>query len=361
MEAVVRARDRLLAADAAGARVANVCEVIVQAFHDVAVFDRSTVLTTDPDTLLPAGGVVEGFDADSCAPVWDNELLDPDFNKYTQLARSHDPVATLADAVDGDLDRSPRYRKIYSHMGADDELRVAFVAGESCLAIGAFLRPNGAGVFTAEELADVRQLVPTAITVLRRALGRMSDAASSEAPVMVILDAEDRITATTPGAQRVLDALRGEPDLDGDLPTLVRAAATKARWSRASTNITTRILDGSGRWLSLHVAPIEGEVGAVALLVETAPPKDIARLLLDSYGLTPRETEIVLLLARGRSLKEIASELMLSVHTVRDHVKMIYEKAGVNSRGELVADLFSNHVIHRLHSAVSRLTPTSTA
>jgi DNA-binding NarL/FixJ family response regulator len=39
----------------------------------------------------------------------------------------------------------------------------------------------------------------------------------------------------------------------------------------------------------------------------------------------------------------MAEELVLSAHTVRDHVKAIFQKVGVSSRGELVAKLFAEH------------------
>jgi DNA-binding NarL/FixJ family response regulator len=349
-----RARDRLLALDAAESPLGPVCEEIVRAFHEVAVFDRAAVMTTDPQTMLPSGGVVEGFEAENCAPFWDNELLDPDFNKYTQLALSRDPVATLAEATDGDLGRSPRYQKLYSSFGVADELRATFVAGTSCLAMGVFTRPAEAGLFSPEETVYVRQLVPVVTRVLRRAFGRITQEVSSDSPVVIVLDSHGQIVASTPGGQRVLEELRTDVGED-PLPNVVRAAAVKARWSRSATNLTTRVRDGSGRWLRLHVTPIEGEVGSVVLLVETARPDDLVRILLESYGLTPRETDIVLGLARGLSAKDIAAELLISVHTVRDHVKAIYEKVGVNSRGELVATLFSRHVIDRFHSAVTHL------
>ncbi len=356
--AFTRARDRLLAADATETTVQSVCEEIVRAFHDVARFDACAFMTTDPETLLPSGGVVEGFDADDCVPFWDNELLDADFNKFTDLARSHDPVATLFEAVDGDLERSPRYRKLFARASLSDELRAAFVAGSSCLAIGAFARPSDAGPFTTEEVADARQLVPVSTTVLRRALGRVAQQTSTDPPIVVMIDAAGEITAMSEGGQRLLDQLRMAPDPIG-LPTHVRAAATKARWSRAHTNITTRVHDGSGRWLRLHVTPMAGDTDTVAVLVETARPDDIVRILLESYGLTDRETEVVLLLSRGYSPKEVAAELVISVHTVRDHIKAIYEKADVNSRGELVAKLFSNHVLEPLHATVHRMTSPS--
>lgn len=352
--AVMRARDRLLSVDRDGGSVQTVCGEIVLAFHDLCRFELCSVMTTDPDTLLPSGGVVEGFDAGDCAPFWDNELVDLDFNKFNQMARSHDPVATLADAVDGDLSRSPRYQKLYAGGRAADELRTVFVAGSSCLAVGVFVRPADAGVFTPEEVSDVRQLVPIATTVLRHALGRVSQEASNEPPVIVVLDGAGHVTAMTAGGQRVLDDLRTPTDGPG-LPSVVQAAATKARWSRTATSLTTRVREGHGRWLRLHVTPIDGDAGAVVLLVETARPDDLVRIMLDSYGLTPRETEIVLHLARGLSFKEIAAEAMISIHTVRDHVKAIYDKAGVNSRGELVATLFSNHVLDRFHSSVQHL------
>jgi DNA-binding CsgD family transcriptional regulator len=354
MVAFTRARDLLIASEDAEPPDGNVCEEIVRAFHLVTRFQWCAVMTTDPATLLPSGGVVEGFSADDCVPFWDNELADPDFNKFTDLARSTEPVATLLDAVDGDLTRSPRYTKLYAGLQAADELRIAFVAGTSCLAIGVFLRSSEDGPFTPDELSDVRRLVPIATTALRRALGCVLQQATKQAPVVIMLDGDGNVTGMTDGGAQVLEDLRMN-GVDGDFPGLVQVAATKARWSRVSTSLTTRLRGRSGRWLRLNVSPMEGEVGAVALTVETARPDDLARILLDSYGLTDRETEIVLRLCRGLATKEIAAELMISTHTVRDHVKAIFEKSGVNSRGELVAGLFSNHVLDSFHDAVGHV------
>jgi DNA-binding CsgD family transcriptional regulator len=342
-----RARDRLRTVDASSADA--VFRAILDAFHDVARFDWSAIMTVDPDTFLPSGGIVEGFSAESCAPFWDNELLDADFVKFADLARSRDPVATLFETVDGDLERSPRYRRLYRPLGAGDELRVAFVTGGACLGIGALVRCADDGVFGAAEIADVRELLPTACAALRRAQ-RTVARDTLGAPVVVIFDADGRRAGVTAGSEEVLDDLR--LDIDGELPGMVQVAVTKARTSRTATSLTTLLRGRSGRWMRLHVAPMDDGAGSVAVTVEPARPDDLARVLIDSYGLTPRETEIVLRLCRGLTTGQIADELVISAHTVRDHVKAIYEKAGVGSRGELVAILFADHVLDRFHDSV---------
>lgn len=54
-------------------------------------------------------------------------------------------------------------------------------------------------------------------------------------------------------------------------------------------------------------------------------------------GLTPRELEVLRALASGRSNKQIASELFLSVHTVERHVANAYRKIGAHNRAQAAA------------------------
>jgi len=54
-------------------------------------------------------------------------------------------------------------------------------------------------------------------------------------------------------------------------------------------------------------------------------------------GLTPRELEVLLLLASGRSSKEIARQLVISPRTVSTHVQHILAKLDVNSRARAIA------------------------
>lgn len=57
--------------------------------------------------------------------------------------------------------------------------------------------------------------------------------------------------------------------------------------------------------------------------------------MADRFGLSPRETDVLKLLARKRTVGQIQNDLMLSKDTVKTHVKHIYRKMNVHSRPEL--------------------------
>ena len=67
-----------------------------------------------------------------------------------------------------------------------------------------------------------------------------------------------------------------------------------------------------------------------------AQGEDSAAVFARAVGLTARETEILSLLVRGRTLPYIANELFVTTGTVKTHVRHIYEKSLVNNRQELL-------------------------
>jgi DNA-binding CsgD family transcriptional regulator len=64
-----------------------------------------------------------------------------------------------------------------------------------------------------------------------------------------------------------------------------------------------------------------------------------ASLLMDVFGLTPREAEIAARLAQGDMLNDIAAGLAIRYTTARVHLRSIFTKVQVNSQAQLVAML----------------------
>jgi two-component system NarL family response regulator len=61
--------------------------------------------------------------------------------------------------------------------------------------------------------------------------------------------------------------------------------------------------------------------------------------------LTPRQSEVLRLLKRGRSTEQIAQELHLSPETVRNHVRHLLRALGVHTRLEAVAVARQEHLV----------------
>jgi DNA-binding NarL/FixJ family response regulator len=111
----------------------------------------------------------------------------------------------------------------------------------------------------------------------------------------------------------------------------------------------TRVLLISGAgWLSPAAARAAGASGFVpkdwmaedvlsaVRMVANGMTVFVPREERPRVGLTRRERQIVALMARGATNGEIAAELHLSPHTVKDHASAVYRKLGVRNRAEAV-------------------------
>jgi DNA-binding CsgD family transcriptional regulator/tetratricopeptide (TPR) repeat protein len=67
--------------------------------------------------------------------------------------------------------------------------------------------------------------------------------------------------------------------------------------------------------------------------------------LTDTHGLSPRELEVLRLVAAGNTNRQIASTLVLSEHTVARHVQNIFTKLGVSSRTAATAFAFERDLV----------------
>ena len=117
-----------------------------------------------------------------------------------------------------------------------------------------------------------------------------------------------------------------------------------------------RVLTRSGRWVVLHGATLVSDGHRrVAVIVEPAHPARIGPLLMSAYGLTDREQDVTRLVLQGESTAAIAERLVVSAHTVQQHLKNIFEKTGVRSRRDLVGKVFFSYYEPRLRDNESRV------
>jgi DNA-binding CsgD family transcriptional regulator len=331
---------------------------VVKRLRSIIPFDGSCFITADPATLLFTGSVVEGLEA-ATPQLIENELLHDDVNKFSWLVRSNTVVGDLALATKGERERSRRYREILAPHGIGDELRAALLTDTSCWGFLCLHRARSCPPFTPAEARCLARLTPHLAQGLRTALllGSATGPPIPDAPGMLLLAEDLSVAAITPAAQRWLAEISEEDwPRRGTLPHAVYTAVARLRaleqTAAAQPDATPRahLHTASGHWLTLHASRLAGPSarGQVAVIVEVARPAEVAPLIMQAYDLSKRESEILQGVLRGDSTAEMAASFTISSHTVQDHLKAIFEKAGVRSRRELVGRLFAQHYQPRI-------------
>jgi DNA-binding NarL/FixJ family response regulator len=349
-----RTREDLVRLAHRGLGVREFSLAAARALRRVVAFDGVCVMTMDPATLLPTGHViVNGLPDDVTVRLAEIELREPDFNKFVELARGDVPAASLSAATGGDLDRSIRQRELRRPHGFEDELRAAFTGGGIVL-----LRETGTAHFASSDASFLGSVSADLAEGLRRdlLLGSFgSDDGDPEVGLLVLAD-DDTVEMANQRALEWLDELRDEGAPDDRVPFVVRTAAATARavaGGHASDRAaaSARVRARSGRWVLVRGSMLgEGADARAAVILEPARAPELAPLIVEAYGFTRRERAVTELVAQGLSTNQIATRLHIAPYTVQDHLKAIFEKAGVTTRGELVARLFFDHFAPRLTS-----------
>lgn len=144
---------------------------------------------------------------------------------------------------------------------------------------------------------------------------------------LLTCDDAGRIGWATPEAQRLLDGL--------DLPTVEALRALLSALSAGEVEDGASIDCGTQRF-------------RVTLLGETMPRERLFKLtrsvegmepqlLQQAFGLTPREADVLLWTARGKSNKDMSEILNISARTVNKHLEQIFIKIGVENRASATA------------------------
>jgi DNA-binding CsgD family transcriptional regulator len=84
-------------------------------------------------------------------------------------------------------------------------------------------------------------------------------------------------------------------------------------------------------------------------IVPAADPNLNLNGICEEFHFSARERDIIQMILRGKSNKEIEQELFISSHTVKNHIYHIFQKAGIKSRGQLVSIILQNSadVVHQ--------------
>jgi DNA-binding CsgD family transcriptional regulator len=304
--------------------------------------DGYCFVTVDPRTLAQTSVVTCGVDRRGAPLIYRNEYEQLDVAKHADLAASRHPVRVLSQATKGDKERSQRYRELLAPWGLDHELRAAVRERGTTWGFVHLYRAHGRRDFDADEAALVERASRAIAPLLRAAtVGHAgTEVPAAQAPVLVMLDGLNTIVEATGGGRAWLDALRDPAAPDQAVPEVLVALSAWARGiaRRGSDDVARAVMPGrDGDWYSLHAAATDRE--RVAIIVQPARGQELVPLLLSRYALTRAEQEVTELVLQGRSTKEIAGDLVISPHTVQDRLKAVFEKVGVRSRRELVAQL----------------------
>lgn len=189
---------------------------------------------------------------------------------------------------------------------------------------------------------------------------------------MLVADEDQRILVWNEGARAILGYEAVEvlgrhcheviPAQPGCADALCRVNCTPFQIARrggapATTVSRGRTRAGEERWLSLsHIAVTDdaGQTRMVHLFRDVSRAVEAEALLTRIAGfarerppapmpppppelLTPREREVLRLLAEGLGSRQIADRLVVSVSTARNHIQNILDRLGVHSRLEAVS------------------------
>jgi DNA-binding CsgD family transcriptional regulator len=306
----------------------------------------------DPATLLFTGSYREELPESSGPYFVANEFLHQDVNKWTALARDASGVGTLMRATGGHPASSARYRDIFAPLGLQDELRAVLRVRDACWGY-ICLHREAPKEFSRDEARFVRRLAPHLAEGLRLALlhraCHLSDGPAG--PGLVLLAADGTVASLNDAAREWLEDLGGHAD-GSDLPIEISVAAVRLRHLPITEPAMPRlhVRTRSGRWAVLHASWLTAPAGEmIAVIVQEAAPVEVAPRIMTAYGLTDRERRISALVCQGLSTRQIAGRLHLTADTVQDHLKSVFDRTGVHSRGQLVATIFERdylpHVI----------------
>jgi PAS domain S-box-containing protein len=156
-----------------------------------------------------------------------------------------------------------------------------------------------------------------------------------------VIDTSGVIRWVNPAAHAIVGDVRGRQFTSVCAPEERRFVrelfAQKVAGTAAVTNGEVVLFDEHGDRVTVEVSSVPLVRGGHVIGVFGQAVRQTREPAVKLPKLTPRQTEVLELLEAGRSTRQIASELHLSLDTVRNHVRGVLRGLGVHSRLEAVA------------------------
>jgi PAS domain S-box-containing protein len=179
--------------------------------------------------------------------------------------------------------------------------------------------------------------------------GDVEDALNRVNVPSYVYDRHGIIRWINPAAKELVGDVRGRQVTSVVAPEETRRARDafyRRMFAQEDGDASVVVVDEAGNRISVEVSAVclfrdhhvVGVFGQVSNIAEEAEPPPHPHL-------TPRQAEVLRLLEHGRSTEQIATELHLSVDTVRNHIRRLFRALHVHSRLEAVA------VGRRIHPA----------
>ena len=152
-------------------------------------------------------------------------------------------------------------------------------------------------------------------------------------PVMDGVEATGRLIEALPGIRILILSTYDEDEYVRKALKLGAAGYLLKDISPTELIASIRALKGG----AVQISPqIVAKLMKSFIAEEPSPAREIAERLEWFKSLTPREREVFTLIARGYDNAQIAEELHMAEHTVRNHVSTIYSKLGVQDRFQII-------------------------
>ena len=333
---------------------------VIERLRRVVPFEAYCASTKDPASGFITHGMAEEMGgADDI--FWSLERLYFEHHQSTRrMANTHQSVALLSETTGGDLERSTRYVEYLRPLGLAHEMRGAFTSGGYLWGSMDLTRESGSPDFKPKEASLLRRVAPHLGNGLKMAALRMQapvEEGGTDVPGVLTLNYQGRVVQHTPAAERWLRDLEdlgsgwrewnGLPRAVHTVVLSLRHALSPERDRDQESVPRLRARARSGRWLTLYGSLTEAtpeQRAETVIIIEPTKPEELLPFSMTAYGLSPREEELVKLVVRGLSTTRISQTLFISEHTVQNHLRSVFEKVGVRSRGELVKRLFFDNL-----------------